>query len=341
VQNDEFYMMRCLELAKLGELDVAPNPMVGCVIVYNGKIVAEGYHEIYGSPHAEVNAFSQLSNLIPIHLCDVYVNLEPCSHYGKTPPCSDLIIAKKPKRVIIGMLDPHHKVAGKGIKKLMEAGVNVSVGTLEEDCKMLNKIFIKAHTTALPYVTLKWAETNNGFMARHKNDLSTTKISDSNNNDLVHHLRGTHQAILVGASTVNNDNPRLDARYSNGSNPVKIVLSTKLSVDLNKDLFMVGKTWVYNQLKSEVTDNYELIKLEQLSLLGILQDLAARDIQSVLVEGGPLVLDSFISQKLWDEAIIIKSSAEWTDGIKAPWLGIPSYEEIIRNNDTIKYFKPA
>jgi diaminohydroxyphosphoribosylaminopyrimidine deaminase/5-amino-6-(5-phosphoribosylamino)uracil reductase len=341
VENDEFYMIRCLELAKLGKLEVAPNPMVGCVIVYNGEIVAEGYHKKFGGPHAEVNAFAQLSDLVPLHLCDIYVNLEPCSHYGKTPPCSDLIIAKKPKRVIIGMLDPNHKVAGKGIKKLMEAGINVSMGTLELECKLLNKKFIKVHTTLLPYVTLKWAETKNGFMARAKYDSSHAKISDPKNDPFVHQLRGTHQSILVGAATVNKDNPRLDVRHAKGSSPIKIVLSATLSLDLSKDLFKEGKTLVYNQLKSEIIDKYELIKLEHFSLLNILKDLAARDIHSVLVEGGPLVLDSFISQKLWDEAIIIKSSAEWTDGIKAPWLGIPSYEEIISNNDTIKYFKPA
>jgi diaminohydroxyphosphoribosylaminopyrimidine deaminase / 5-amino-6-(5-phosphoribosylamino)uracil reductase len=334
-------MMRCLELAKLGELEVAPNPMVGCVIVYNDEIVAEGYHEKYGGPHAEVNAFAQLSDLVPTHLCDVFVNLEPCSHYGKTPPCSDLIIAKKLRRVCIGMLDPHHKVAGKGIKKLIESGINVSVGILEEECKLLNKKFIKAHTVSLPYVTLKWAETKNGYMARAKGDSSHAKISDPKNDSFVHQLRATHQAILVGAGTVTADNPSLDVRYANGSNPIKIVLSAMLSVDVTKKLFKEGKTLVYNQLKSEITEYVEFIKLENLTNLTMLQDLAARDIQSVLVEGGPSVLERFINDKLWDEALILKSSTEWSEGIKAPWLGIPSYDEIMRGNDTLKYFKPV
>jgi diaminohydroxyphosphoribosylaminopyrimidine deaminase/5-amino-6-(5-phosphoribosylamino)uracil reductase len=338
--QDEKYIKRCLELAAQGELYTAPNPMVGCVIVHNSKIVAEGCHERYGEAHAEVNAFKNL----PVHIdasdCEVYINLEPCSHYGKTPPCADLIVNKKPKRVIIGMLDPHTKVAGRGLKKLLEAGLKVKVGVLEDECKTLNKKFIKAHTTERPYVTLKWAETQDGFMARASGDKQSAQISDIVNTPMVHKLRASHQAILVGAITVNTDNPKLDVRGVDGNNPIKVVLSKILSVDLTTEMLSTGNTLVYNTLESKKTENYELVKLDDDSLDAILADMHARDIHSVLVEGGSQVLSSFIDAKAWDEAVILKAATNWESGIKAPWVGIPSVKEEKIGNDTIKYFLP-
>lgn len=338
--QDEKYIHRCIELAKKGELYTAPNPMVGCVIVYNGEIVAEGYHEQYGEAHAEVNAFKNLSPSIDPSECEVYVNLEPCSHYEKTPPCADLVVAKRPKRVIIGMLDPNKKVAGRGMKKLLEAGLNVKVGVLEDECKQLNKKFVKAHTTSLPYVTLKWAETKNSFMARPPGDSQSAQISDSVNTPLVHRLRATHQAIMVGANTINTDNPKLDVRNAEGNNPMKVVLSEKLNVNLNSDTFNTGMSIVYNGVRNEKSEYYELVKLEPMSLDNILADLHKRDIHSVLVEGGSQVLATFLEDKAWDKAILLKSSNEWNEGIKAPWVGIPSVKEETSGNDTIKYFLP-
>jgi len=333
-------MSRCLELAALGELFTAPNPMVGCVIVHKDEIVAEGYHHRYGDAHAEVNAFKNLSEHMDSTKCTVYISLEPCSHYGKTPPCADLLVNIKPKRVVIGMLDPNSKVRGKGIKKLLEAGINMSVGILEDACKALNKKFIKAHTVQLPFVTLKWAETANGFMARNSGDNSSTQISDTVNNAFVHQLRATHQAILVGANTINTDMPKLNVRGVEGRNPLKIVLSEKLNINLDSKTLTEGKTLIYNTIKSEVTENYELVEIKNFKLSNVLADMHSRDIHSVLVEGGYQVLASFVDNKMWDEAIILKSSTQWESGIKAPWLGIPSTKEETSGNDTIKYFSP-
>ena len=314
--------------------------MVGCVIVHNGEIVSEGYHKRFGGPHAEVNAFNNLAHNINTSECEVYVNLEPCSHYGKTPPCANLIVDKNPKRVIIGMLDPYTKVAGRGIKKLRDVGLTVKVGVLEDECTTLNRKFIKAHTTQRPFVTLKWAETKNGYMAREEGDTRSTQISDIVNTPLVHNLRAKHQAILVGANTVNSDKPRLDVRGVDGNNPIKIVLSKTLNVDLNAATFSTGYALLYNTVNSEKTDNYELIKLEDMTLDSVLADMYSRDIHSVLVEGGNQVITSFIENKAWDEAIILKSETEWDTGIKAPWVGIPSVNEKICGNDTIKYIIP-
>lgn len=332
-------MQRCLDLAKKGEFHVAPNPMVGCVIVYKDIIVAEGYHQRFGESHAEVNAFNKLPDGIPSEECTVFVNLEPCSHYGKTPPCAHLLVDRNPKKVIVGMLDPNPKVAGKGIKLLLEAGIDATIGILEDQCKDLNRKFIKAHTQNLPFVTLKWAETNNGYMARIKEDPGSRKISDSINDAFVHRLRSNHQAILVGAETINQDNPLLDVRHGNGNNPIKIVLSHMLSVNLNSRTFRNGKTLVYNTIRTDLTENIELIKTESTTLTEVLQDLYQRNIHSVLVEGGPTILKAFIEEKVWDEATILKSTSEWENGKKAPWIGIPSSLETESGSDTIKHFK--
>ena len=336
----ERYIKRCLELALNGELGVAPNPMVGCVIVHNDVIVAEGYHQQYGGPHAEVNAFNHLPKHVNVQECDVYVSLEPCSHYGKTPPCANLIVEQAPKRVIIGMLDPNHKVAGNGLKRIREAGIETIVGVLEDECAAINSKFIKAHTQKLPYITLKWAETQNGYMARTPDDNGSAKISDTLNDDFVHHLRATHQAIMVGAGTVNRDNPLLDVRYTKGRNPIKVVVSPQLSVDLTAKLFKKGKTIVYNTRKNEDTEHIAFIQLDKFDMSHILKDLYQRHIHSVLVEGGPTLLQALMDAKCWDEAIILKSSNNWESGIKAPWIGIPSNREEQRKNDLIKYFKP-
>jgi diaminohydroxyphosphoribosylaminopyrimidine deaminase/5-amino-6-(5-phosphoribosylamino)uracil reductase len=314
--------------------------MVGCVIVHNGEIVSEGYHKRFGGPHAEVNAFKKLAPAINTNECEVYVNLEPCSHYGKTPPCANLIVEMNPKRVTVGMLDPYTKVAGRGIKKLRDAGLKVTVGVLEDECTALNRKFITAHANQRPFVTLKWAETNNGFMARLEGDNQPPQISDVVNIPLVHNLRATHQAILVGANTINRDLPRLDVRSVDGNNPIKIVLSKTLNVDLNAATFSTGYTLLYNTVKSKKMDNYELIRLKDMTLDSVLADLYSRDIHSVLVEGGSQVLTSFIENKVWDQVIILKSEVDWDTGIKAPWVGIPSVSEKISGNDTIKYFIP-
>ena len=334
--QDEFYIQRCLELAKQGELGVNPNPMVGCVVVHQGEIVAEGFHQKFGEAHAEVNALAALPESIDIKNCEVYVSLEPCSHFGKTPPCADLLVHKHPKRVIVGMLDSNKQVAGRGIKKLMDAGIDVTLGVEEDACRELNKKFIKAHTTQRPFVTLKWAETKDGYMGRAAGDTSSAKISDPPNDVFVHRLRATHQAILVGAGTVNRDNPKLDVRHISGNNPIKIVLSENGTVNLDASLFSTGTTFLYdNTHASELS-----ISLADYTIDSVLKDLYSKGIHSVLVEGGTAVLKAFLDAKAWDEAIILKAEQSWGAGVKAPHVGLKAVSHEKVNTDTIKIFKP-
>lgn len=337
--TDEDYISYCIKLAKKGEKYVAPNPMVGCVIVKDNQIVAEGYHHQYGMPHAEVNAVNALPAEISMEDCDVYVSLEPCSHYGKTPPCADLLVAHKPNRVIIGSLDPNRQVSGNGVKKLIEAGIDVRIGVLEEECKELNKKFWKAHRQGLPYVTLKWAETQDGFMGRSQGDKRSPKISSETNNSFVHELRVRHQAILVGANTVNRDKPKLDVRFAEGNNPVKVILSPSLSIDSTLPTLHSGTNLIYTMSEFFIDTEYSKhINLKEWTLRAILKDLHQRNIHSVLVEGGAQVLRSFLDTELWDEAIVLKSNKIWEAGINAPWVGIPSIDEVQSGDDLIKYF---
>ncbi len=333
-------MHRCLQLAQLGEEFVAPNPMVGCVIVREGKIVAEGYHKKYGGPHAEVNAFNNLPADITISECDVYVSLEPCSHFGKTPPCADLIIAKRPRKVYVGMLDPNPKVAGTGIIKISKSGINVQVGILESDCASLNKKFVSFFKQNQPYITLKWAQTADNFMGRllDSRDFSR-QISSKENTAFVHKLRATHTAIMVGANTVNLDNPLLDLRSWKGRNPTKVIVSKNLSVDLDSKTFTSGKCLILNGLKDGKGTNLEFVKLSDFTAKGILRALYKLGIQSVLIEGGPTLLNLFIRENLWNEAIVISSKTTWLSGVSAPVLkAIPTSTEV-KFGDTINYYK--
>jgi diaminohydroxyphosphoribosylaminopyrimidine deaminase/5-amino-6-(5-phosphoribosylamino)uracil reductase len=326
VNSDEIFIDRCIEIAQKGKLYVAPNPMVGCLFVQDGVIVSEGYHQKFGGSHAEVNAYNTLPSDVDPQSCDVYVSLEPCSYHGKTPPCADLLVKLKPKRVVVGCLDPNPKVSGAGVKTLIDAGIEVIVGVLREKCELLNKYFFKAQKYNLPYVTLKWAQTNNKFMARESDSLESSKISDHRNDSFVHQLRASHQAILVGANTVNTDNPLLDVRYSEGNNPIKVILSPDLSVDFEKQTFYFGKTLVFNKTNNEESANYQLIQTNPYTLERILSALLERGVHSVLVEGGIQVIQAFLDAELWDEAIIIESNKSWNNGRKAPKINrIPSF----------------
>lgn len=339
MNSDEIYIQRCIEIAQKGQLYVAPNPMVGCLFVKDGIIVSEGYHKKFGDSHAEVNAYKSLPSDIDPMKCNVYVNLEPCSHHGKTPPCVDLLIRLKPNRIIIGCMDPNPKVSGNGIKMLKKAGIDVVVGVLENECKSLNRHFFKAQQNHLPYVTLKWAQTNDKFMAREKGSHESQKISDIRNDSFVHQLRATHQAILVGANTVNVDDPLLDVRYSEGNDPLKVILSPNLSVNQKKKVLKQGQSIIYNKLSSVEFEQYKLTKINPFSLESILSDLHNQGIHSVLVEGGIQVIKSFLDSNLWDEAIILESKKTWGNGQKAP--SLDQIPKIIRqlHNDTLSYYK--
>lgn len=277
-------MQRCLELAQLGQYYVAPNPMVGATLVApDGKILAEGWHRIYGGPHAEVNCFAQAEKLAisseRLADCTLYVSLEPCSHYGKTPPCADLIISKGVKRVVVGMLDPNPKVAGRGIDKLQAAGIEVKVGVLEKECRELNKRFICLHENKRPYVVLKWAQTEEGYM--------DGVISNAETKQIVHKIRAENMAIMVGTRTVLNDNPKLTVTHWSGRNPIRVVTDRHGVIPHDANIFNdAAETIVYR-------DNTDWTF--------ILSDLAKRNIHSIMVEGGPTLLNHILASDLWDE----------------------------------------
>lgn len=276
---DEKYMRRALELAAHGELDASPNPMVGAVIVdASGRIIGEGWHRRCGEGHAEVNAVASVADQEALKDSTMYVTLEPCSHYGKTPPCAELIVRTGIPRVVIGTLDPFAKVSGRGVARLREAGVEVEVGMLEKECQELNRKFMTAHRCRRPYVTLKWAQSADGFIDGH--------VSTPLNSMLVHKLRATHDAILVGSGTALADNPALDTRLYAGKSPVKVVLDRRGRVGNDLRMFSEGETVVmrdYNSLGDAMERLYE------------------RGITSVLVEGGATLHRSFIEDNLWDE----------------------------------------
>lgn len=314
--TDEKYMARCLQLARRGELTTSPNPMVGAVIVHDGRIIGEGWHRCYGGPHAEVNAVRSVrledEHLLPHST--IYVSLEPCSHWGKTPPCAELLVEKSFRRVVVGCLDPNEKVAGRGIRRLQEAGTEVVVGVLEAECRWLNRKFMTFHSLHRPYITLKWAESADGFIDRQResaNDGEPVHFSSPWTQMLVHRLRATHEAILVGRRTWELDRPSLTTRLWPGKSPQKLVLTTKLKDD---ELGIRD-----GQVQPKLIPN-----LSALSALATVQPSEnphtpiLSPIQSILVEGGAQTLQSFIDADLWDETYIERTDIVLGDGIKAP-----------------------
>ncbi len=314
-------MHRCLQLAANGLGSVSTNPMVGCVVVHNGLIIGEGYHQKYGQTHAEVNAINNVADKSLLPQSTLYVNLEPCAHYGKTPPCTDLITHHKIQRVVIGTVDTFSQVAGKGIEKLQNAGIEVKVGVLEQECRALNRRFFCYNEKKRPFVVLKWAQTANGFMGRGEEGNSLDKsISHPQTNVLVHRWRTEEDAILVGKNTALLDAPSLTARLWQGKNPVRVLLDFNLEVPTHLPLFSSeAKTIVINSTKTaqEGTVFYEQAKN---TIPAILKVLYRHNIQSVIVEGGAATLQSFITANMWDEARIITAPKTWGVGIKAPTL---------------------
>ncbi len=343
-------MVRCIELAMNGLGHVSPNPMVGAVIVHEDNIIGEGFHREFGSAHAEVNAIQSVISNYHNHAellsnSTLYVNLEPCAHFGKTPPCSDLIIQHKIPQVIIGNVDPFEKVKGKGIEKLIASGIKVVTGVLEKECSELNKRFFTFHNKQRPYVILKWAQTQNGFFTSLEKEQVwiTSKLSKK----LVHKWRAEETAILVGKTTALVDNPELTVREWKGKNPVRIVIDKNLALPNNLNIFNnEAKTLIFNQLKTETKENVHYLQIEFNEYLPqfILYQLYLMDVHSVIIEGGVFTLESFIKHGLWDEARCLIGNMHIKDGINAPKLGhLPISEEIIgddrlifyRNNTTI------
>lgn len=316
---DEQMMQRCIQLAENGFGNTYPNPMVGCVIVHDGKIIAEGWHQKAGEPHAEVNAIHQIQNKEILKESTLYVSLEPCAHHGKTPPCADLIVLYQIPKVIVGTIDPFAKVNGLGIQKLKDAGIEVISGVLEKECRELNKRFFTYHQEKRPYVILKWAQTADGFMAAENGEQKW--ITNEYSKQLVHKWRTEEQSILVGTKTAETDNPQLNARLWNGNQPIRLVLDKELKLNPNLNLFNGNqRTIVFTEKEKANQQNLEFIQIsfDENLANSILQKLYEIGIQSVIIEGGKRTLESFIEKNLWDETRIFTSSKIWNTGIKSP-----------------------
>ncbi len=313
-------MRRALELAKLGSGYTSPNPMVGCVVVHNGRIIGEGWHQAYGGPHAEVNAVAAVADKSLLPQSRVYVTLEPCSHFGKTPPCADLLISHGVQDVVICNTDPNPLVAGRGIKKLLDTGAQVKVGVLEEEGLVLNKRFFTFQHQKRPFILLKWAETADGYVAGPGSE--PVQISGKLAQRLVHKFRAEEQAIMVGTNTALADNPRLNTRLWSGKNPLRVVLDTQLRLPQHLHLFDQSQpTVVYTYKKQEERENLSFVQLDEKAPLlpQLLQDLYGRNVLSVLVEGGTRLLESLLQAGLWDEAMLLKSKYKTLgSGIQAP-----------------------
>lgn len=338
-------MRRCITLARNGAGFVSPNPMVGAVVVCDDKIIGEGYHAKCGEAHAEVNAIASVRDKELLKRSTIYVSLEPCSHHGKTPPCAELIIKMQIPRVVVGSKDPFPQVAGRGIAMLRAAGIDVVEGVLKNECDELNKTFMHCHTANRPFVLLKWAQTADGYMDYKRTSEDKKKpliLSNEESRRVVHKLRSQVDAIMVGTTTALLDNPSLSVRYWSGRNPVRIVLDQNL--ELPKDLHLFDgsiTTLVINELKNDKEGTgLEYIRMDFSSnlLSQILSELQRRKIESLMVEGGCILLQSFIDEQLWDEARVEYAPFCIEDGVAAPVLnGIMKGEETIKSNRIVHY----
>jgi diaminohydroxyphosphoribosylaminopyrimidine deaminase/5-amino-6-(5-phosphoribosylamino)uracil reductase len=344
--SDEFYIKRCLELAELGMGKVSPNPMVGCVIVVDDKIVGEGYHQQYGQAHAEPNAIKSVFDHYPENAAEllkratVYVNLEPCAHFGKTPPCADLLVKHQVNRVVIGNTDPFSAVDGKGIEKLKNAGILVTTGVLEEECSFFNRRFFTRVKKQRPYVILKWAQTANGYFAA--NDGHQKWISGPLAKRLAHKWRTEEDATLIGKQTAIIDNPQLTAREWAGKNPVRLVIDKNLEIPSSNHLFnKEAKTIIFNEVKTDVLDHVHYIQMEDMQYYlpqKIMFQLYLMDVQSVIIEGGAQILKQFLEAKLWDECRIFTSANSWAEGIAAPTINGILQEQIELGSDKLSIY---
>jgi len=366
VKIHEKYIKRCIEIAKNGLGTTAPNPMVGCVIVHNELIIGEGYTSPYGGNHAEINALNSVVNKSLLMESILYVTLEPCSHYGKTPPCANAILENKIPKVVVGTTDTHSKVAGNGIKKLRSSGCEVIVGVLENECKEHHKRFFTYHNKQRPYIILKWAETADGFIApKTRSDAKPVWITNEISRQIVHKWRSEEQAILVGTSTITEDNPRLTVRNWKGRNPVRVVMDKQMKLLKKYYIFdETAETIVISSMDKVVDAKHEARgwnqSLESPKINAVYSDkwkfnfidwsanhriadqigkvLYERHINSVIIEGGRQTLQTFIDENLWDEARVFNGNSIFNDGVKAPkFIGkLISVEKIL--DDTLKIF---
>ena len=333
--NHEHYIKRCLEISKLGIGTTRPNPSVGAVLVVDDRIIGEGFTSPYGGNHAEVNAISAVKDQTLLAIATMYVTLEPCSHFGKTPPCADLIIKSEIKKVVIGCIDSNVLVAGKGIERLQNAGCEVIVGVLEKECKAHHKRFFTFQTKKRPFIILKWAQTLDAFVApKNRAIQAPVWITNEASRQLVHKWRCEEQAILVGTTTVLDDNPRLDVRYWKGEDPVRIVIDKELKIPTNLKVYDGSvKTIFINESSTSVKGAifFEKINFSKPIAIQICEVLFKHNIQSLIVEGGTKTIQTFIDENLWDEARVFSGEVHFNDGVNAP-----KFDVIPTNKENIK-----
>jgi diaminohydroxyphosphoribosylaminopyrimidine deaminase / 5-amino-6-(5-phosphoribosylamino)uracil reductase len=344
--SDEFFMRRCFQLARQGACYAAPNPMVGAVVVNtHGQVLGEGFHRRYGGPHAEVEALQNVAPGIPLNDCTLYVNLEPCSHQGKTPPCASLIIEKGVGRVVISNIDPNPLVKGKGIRQLEKSGIRVVTGVNEHEGWELNKRFFTFHQHKRPYVILKWAVNEFGFMAPPHDRNSrkgVTWISNESSRLLVHQWRSEESSVLVGKNTITTDDPLLTSRYFEKKNPIRIVIDPYNELHSRFRIFNSGEpVLIFNLEKNERTKNVHriLISSKKNFIRSVLKELHAMNILSVFVEGGRITIDHFIKSGLWDEARVFTGSNNFNDGIKGPSISQSVSEAFDINGDLLNIYR--
>ena len=342
----EKYINRCIELAQNGLGNTYPNPMVGSVIVHQGKIIGEGWHHKAGEPHAEVNAIASVKDKSLLKKSTIYVSLEPCIHYGKTPPCSDLIIAKEIKKVVIATVDPFAEVSGRGIQKLLSAGCEVVVGVREKEAQDLNKRFFTYHQKKRPYVILKWAQSEDGFLAPEKKDKrEPIWITNQYSKQLVHKWRSEEQAILVGTNTAVMDDPKLNSRLWEGKNPTRVLIDQNLRTPKDSAILDGSiKTIVICGMHAKPELDFNLLYFEKIDFLKeiasqIMNTLYEHHIQSVIIEGGSKTLQTFIDANLWDEARVFTGENQFLKGTSSPsLLGTKVLEQHLEN-DYLKIYK--
>ena len=324
MSSPEFFMQRCLDLAQLGFGEVAPNPMVGCVIVHKGLIIGEGFHRQYGQSHAEVNAIQAVKDPNLLDHSILYVSLEPCAHFGKTPPCADLIVNSGISHVVVGTVDPFGKVAGKGIERMRKAGIKVELGVMENECRQINRRFFTFHEQKRPYILLKWAQTLDGFIDTDRTESQhPTWITNGLCKRLVHKQRSQESAILIGTNTALFDDPALTVREWTGHQPLRLVLDRTLRLDNNLRIFdQSTPTWIFTDAQHADIENIQYITLDfdQDIIPQMLTTLYERNILSLIVEGGSMLLKSFLKAGLWDEAFVYTGNQFFGKGVKAPQL---------------------
>lgn len=337
--NHEIYIKRCIELAQKAAGNTCPNPLVGSVIVHNKKIIGEGFHKKAGEAHAEINAINSVKNPELLKDSTIYVSLEPCSHFGKTPPCANKIVEIGFKKVVIGTLDSHEKVNGKGRNIIENSGIEAISGVLEKECQELNKRFFTFHQKKRPFIILKWAQSSDGFIDKN---FEPTRISNDLVNQFMHKMRSEEHAILVGTQTALRDNPSLTTRNIEGRNPVRILIDFDLKVPQNFKIYSAeAETLVFNSEKNSVENHIKFIEIEKENFLeNLMHKLHELQIQSVIVEGGNFTLQQFINENLWDEAVIIKNeNLKLEIGTQAPSFNYQPFEIQNFRDNKIEFYR--